>query len=411
VSAQDGVPTLAASTALAVDGAVLVDLRAPAEFAADHIEGARNVPLLDDDERALVGLLYRRESRQAAFEAARERVRASVGRLVASIGELAGWTPPRRDPAQVVDELACDGIEAMDRRVRARPLERAPARPVILCCWRGGLRSRSVTALLRELGLERVVAIEGGYKSCRAQLVVRLESFEAPRTYVLRGLTGVGKTLVLRELERQRRGWTLDLEATAGHRSSLLGAAGLEPATQKQFENRIAQRIARGPGAGVLVLEGESRKVGNVIVPSRVWRALETGASLELVAPTERRIDVLIADYLATAGGRIELRASLSELARRISAGWAVDLVSLLDHGRERELVALLLERWYDPRYRHSQQGRGARASFDSTDPVRCAHELADWIERDLSHAHAPELDPMAPVVSAPTRGLDSRAT
>ncbi|MBM3989986.1 MAG: hypothetical protein FJ298_03150 [Planctomycetes bacterium] len=408
---EDGVPTLTASTALATEGAVLVDLRASVEFAVDHVEGAHNVPLLDDDERALVGLLYRRESRQAAFEAARERVRASVGRLVAAIGELAGWTPPRRDPSQVVDELAGEGIEALDRRVRARPLECAPARPVILCCWRGGLRSRSVTALLRELGLERVVAIEGGYKSCRAQLVARLESLELPRTYVLRGLTGVGKTLVLRELERQRPGWTLDLEAAAGHRSSLLGAAGLEPATQRQFENRIAQRFARGLGAGVAVLEGESRKVGNVIVPTRVWRALEAGVSLELVAPTGRRIDVLIADYLATADGRIELRASLCELARRIRADWASELVDLLDRGRERELVALLLERWYDPRYRHSQQGRRALASFDSTDPTRCAQELAQWIERDLSRAHAPQHDPTAPVVSAPTRGLDSRAT
>jgi tRNA 2-selenouridine synthase len=388
VSVQDGVPTLPASTALAIEGAVLVDLRSPVEFAADHIEGARNVPLLDDDERALVGLLYRRESPQAAFGAARERVRASVGRLVDSIARLAGWNPPRRDPAQVVDELSSAGMEAMDRRVRARSLDTAPARPVLLYCWRGGLRSRSVTALLRELGLERVVAIEGGYKSCRAQLLAQVESFEAPRTYVLRGLTGVGKTLVLRELEKLRPSWTLDLEAAAGHRSSLLGAAGLDPATQKQFENRIAQRVARGFGAGVLVLEGESRKVGDSIVPSRVWRALESGTNLELVAPTERRIDVLVADYLATASGRLQLRASLSELAQRISADWASELVTLLDSGRERELVALLLERWYDPRYRHSQQGRRPLASFDSTDPERCARDICHWIERDLSPAH-----------------------
>lgn len=411
MSVQDGVPTLPASTALALEGAVLVDLRAPVEFAADHVEGARNVPLLDDDERALVGLLYRRESPQAAFEAARERVRASVGQLVDSIAQLAGWTPPPRDPAQVVDELSSEGIEAMDRRVRARSLESAPARPVLLYCWRGGLRSRSVTALLRELGLERVAAIEGGYKSCRAQLLAQVESFETPRCYVLRGLTGVGKTLVLRALEKQRPGWTLDLEAAAGHRSSLLGAAGLEPATQKQFENRIAQRIARGFGAGVLVVEGESRKVGDSIVPSRVWRALETGANLDLVAPTERRIDVLVADYLATPSGRIQLRGSLSELSQRIAADWAGELVNLLDSGRERELVALLLERWYDPRYRHSQQGRRALATFDSTDPDRCARDIAHWIERDLTRAPAPVGDTTGAVVPARTRGLDSRAT
>lgn len=387
MSAPGGVPTLAAAAALRVRDGVLVDLRAPVEFAADHVEGAHNVPLLDDDERALVGLLYRRESPQVAFDAARERVRASVGRLVATIADLAGWTPPVRDPARVVDEFSAAGIEALDQRVRACPLATTPQRPVLLCCWRGGLRSRSVTALLRELGLERAVAVEGGYKSCRAQLLAQIESFQPPRTYVLRGLTGVGKTLVLRELERSRPGWTLDLEAAAGHRSSLLGAAGLEPATQKQFENRIAHRIARGFASGVLVLEGESRKVGDAIVPSPVWRALESGANLDLATAPERRIDVLVEDYLASARSREQLRASLAELAQRISADWTAELVPLLDAGRERELVALLLERWYDPRYRHSEQGRRASARFDSTDPQRCARELAAWIERDLAEA------------------------
>ena len=387
MSAFGGVPTLAAAAALGVNDGVLVDLRAPVEFEADHLEGAHNVPLLDDDERALVGLLYRRESPQAAFDAARERVRASVGRLVATIADLAAWTPPARDPARVVDDFSAAGIEALDQRVRARSLATPPQRPVLLCCWRGGLRSRSVTALLRELGLERAVAVEGGYKSCRAQLLAQLASFQPPRTYVLRGLTGVGKTLVLRELERSRPGWTLDLEAAAGHRSSLLGAAGLEPATQKQFENRIAQRIARGFASGVLVLEGESRKVGDAIVPSPVWRALESGANLDLAAAPERRIDVLIEDYLASARSREQLRASLADLVQRISADWTAELVPLLDAGRERELVALLLGRWYDPRYRHSEQGRRARARFDSTDPQRCARELAAWIERDIAEA------------------------
>ena len=384
VSPIDGVPTLSASAALASPGAVLIDLRAPVEFEADHVEGAHNVPLLDDDERALVGLLYRRESPQAAFEAARMRVRASVSRLVESIASFASWTPPDRDPAQLVDDFASNGIEAMDQRVRGSRIASAPASPVLLCCWRGGLRSRSVTALLRELGLERAVAVEGGYKACRAELLERIERFHAPRTYVLRGLTGVGKTLVLRELEALRPGWTLDLEAAAGHRSSLLGAAGLVPASQKQFENRIAERIARGFPAGVLVLEGESRKVGDAIVPSSVWRALESGTNLDLVAEPSRRIDVLVEDYLATEASRGQLRISLADLATRISADWTRDLVPLLDAGRERELVALLLERWYDPRYRHSEQGRRSRARFDSTDPARCARELAAWIESDV---------------------------
>lgn len=385
MSADEGVPTLSASAALALRDTLWIDLRSPGEFAADHVPGAHNVPLLDDEERALVGLLYRRESPEAAFAVARDRVRASAERIVGAIAALARWGVPQVDVAALVEALSRDGIAAMDRRVAGRSCAAAPERPVVLCCWRGGLRSRSVTALVRALGLERAVAVEGGYKRCRTELLARLSGFTPPQTYVLHGLTGVGKTLVLRALERIRPHWTLDLELEAGHRSSLLGSAGLRPASQKQFENRVAQRIARGFPRGVMVVEGESRKVGDVIVPSAVWRALDAGVHLDLVTGQERRIDVLIEDYLATQESRLQLRESLRALTERIADEWAAPLVPLLDTGRERELVALLLERWYDPRYRHSQQGRRFEASFDSTDPDRCARELAEWIVRDAA--------------------------
>jgi tRNA 2-selenouridine synthase len=394
VSSVDGVPTLTAAAVLALRDPLMIDLRSPGEFAADHVPGAHNVPLLDDEERALVGLLYRRESPEAAFAEARGRVAASASRIVDSIASLAQWAAPRVDVAAIVEELSRDGIAAMDRRVAGLPCVQSPERPVVLCCWRGGLRSRSVTALVRALGLERAVAVEGGYKRCRTELLARLSSFAPPRTYVLHGLTGVGKTLVVRALERLRPAWTLDLELEAGHRSSLLGGAGLQPASQKQFENRIAQRVARGFPAGLMVVEGESRKVGDVIVPSPVWHALDKGVHLDLVTTQERRIDVLIEDYLASTESRRQLRESLVALTERIADAWADPLVPLLDAGRERELVALLLERWYDPRYRHSQQGRRFDATFDSTDPERCASELADWIAR---HAAGCSLDSAQP--------------
>ncbi|MDD2712467.1 MAG: rhodanese-like domain-containing protein, partial [Simplicispira sp.] len=46
----------------------LIDARSPAEFALDHIPGAINCPVLDDEERCIVGTLYKQ---QGAFEARR----------------------------------------------------------------------------------------------------------------------------------------------------------------------------------------------------------------------------------------------------------------------------------------------------------------------------------------------------
>ncbi|HCE11164.1 MAG TPA: tRNA 2-selenouridine(34) synthase MnmH, partial [Oxalobacteraceae bacterium] len=44
----------------------LIDVRSPSEFAEDHIPGAINCPVLDDEERIRVGTLYKQVN---AFEA------------------------------------------------------------------------------------------------------------------------------------------------------------------------------------------------------------------------------------------------------------------------------------------------------------------------------------------------------
>ena len=54
----------------------IIDARMPAEFAEDHIPGAINLPVLDNDERIVVGTIYKQQS---AFDA-----RRLGGALVAS---------------------------------------------------------------------------------------------------------------------------------------------------------------------------------------------------------------------------------------------------------------------------------------------------------------------------------------
>jgi tRNA 2-selenouridine synthase len=361
--------------------AVVIDLRSPTEFAVDHLPGARNVPLFDDVERALVGTLYRQSSAEAAFEEGRAITRRKIGALVA---ELVGTAGAGVEPVELerrVDRLTAGGIEGLSRSIVTEPAEELPVGAIVLNCWRGGLRSRSVAGLLVSLGLEHVVLLAGGYKAYRAHVASALAEWRPPRPFVVCGWTGVGKTLVLREIERLRPGWTIDLEGLAGHRSSLLGMVGLEPRSQKAFESGLVTRL-RALGGGPLVVEGESRKVGDVILPPPLWSAMSGGVALELTAPIERRIEVLRSDYLADERRRRELLLQLPHVEERMPhADGEATLVELLVADRIDELVTRLLTRYYDPLYRHSERGRRYAATFEGSDPEAAAERIVGWIE------------------------------
>ncbi len=374
------VPLLDAQTVLACKDARIFDLRSPSEFEEDHLPGALNVPLFDDAERAIVGWLYHRASPERAFQEGLEVVERKIVSLVRAI--LPGEEFGESHVLERMRALVRDGFQGLEAGLAAGRASKVPTTPTVLYCWRGGLRSRSVVALLAALGAEGVVGLENGYKGYRAHVRAELEGFEPPATFVLRGLTGVGKTLVLRAMQRLRPEWILDLEHAAGHRSSLLGMVGLEPVSQKRFDSRIASRL-RGSRAPALVVEGESRKVGDVVIPARLWQAMAGGTNILLEADQERRVEVLLDDYLADPEARPRLREQLARVEERM-AGGARDLVGLFDAGRERELVAILLEHYYDPLYLHSEKGKAYALRVDASDPERCAEEISTWIERQL---------------------------
>ena len=133
---------------------------------------------------------------------------------------------------------------------------------------------------------------------------------------------------------------------------------------------------------GPCLFEGESRKVGDVIQPDSLWRALCGGASIELAASTERRVDVLIADYLESEENRLELARQLPFIEERLGRRkWDGVLVSWLEAREDRRLVEVLLERYYDPLYRHSEERHRISHRVEAEDPDRAAREVVAWIE------------------------------
>ena len=331
------IPRLTYDEARLLRGARWVDLRSPSEHARDAIPDAVNVPLFDDDERALIGTLYKQVSPEAAHARGLALVTPRLEALVNTVSHTTGGIRP----------LVCDTVLG----------DRPPEVPhnLVLYCWRGGMRSRSVAELMAARG-ERVVVLDGGYKSYRSWVMRQLAAWPpaGPSPFVLiSGATGTGKTLLLQELEAAAPGTTLDLEACAGHRSSILGAVGRRPVSQPAFESRIVARAAR-LGPPPWFVEAESRKVGDAIVPDALWRAMRAAPVVELTAQTPTRVRVLVEDYLSSPGAADEIAERLPFLERRLGAAWTGRLTALHALGAYDEIAALLLEHYYDPLYRHS---------------------------------------------------------
>lgn len=329
---------------------VLIDARSPAEFALDHIPGAINCPVLDDDERRIVGTTYVQVS---AFEA-RKIGAAMVARNIA---------------------------RHLDERFREFPKDWRP----LVYCWRGGLRSGSFVTWLRMIGWD-AQQLHGGYKAWRAHVMASIaERAPALPLRVLCGPTGSAKTRVLQALAAQGE-QVLDLEALACHRGSVLGAVPGQPQpSQKGFETQLMAAMARLDTTRTVWVEAESRRIGRLTVPEPLMLRLRSSPVVEIAATPEARLAYLLRDYAWLADDPSALAdklGSLRELLPRDTLAqwqaWAL--------GRELPpLFEALMRQHYDPLYarsqgRHLQRlGQAQRVEASDLSPTGIA-ELAGRI-------------------------------
>ncbi len=300
-------------------GALLVDVRTPAEFAEATIPGAINVPIFSDEERVQVGTLYKQKGKGTA--------------------RMLGV------------ELVSPKIPALLKQVEAA--QREHTGPVIVFCWRGGMRSLAMTSFLNLAGIHARQLI-GGHKAFRSHVCAYFESAQWPPIYVLRGLTGVGKTEVLHRLEEQDFP-VVDLEGLANHRGSAFGALGLEPQPrQKMFEALLWDRLDQLDSADYLVTEGESLHIGRLLVPKRFHQAMQVQTSLWLKASLEFRTRIILDDYPALDQLREQFEKPICALKERLGNKVVNHLLELLHAGKWEELVRDLMVHYYDPLYLHT---------------------------------------------------------
>jgi len=255
----------------------IVDVRTPLEFSEDHLPGAINVPILTDEERVEVGTIHK----QLGPQPARQR----------------GL------------ELTCSRFGGMVAEIAAH----AAGRPILVYCWRGGLRSLSMAILLEMSGYP-VLQLRGGYKAFRGQVISCFENFTPPAPLiVIHGMTGTGKTTFINGLDHQN--WTpIDLEGLACHRGSAFGSVGLDQSlSQKRFETLLWDEFRKAPADRPIVLEGESPRIGRISLPGNLYQVMAESCKVWCSASLETRVQRLAGEY-----AREEYRAPMAEALERI---------------------------------------------------------------------------------------------
>lgn len=254
-------PVIDAITALKriKEGAVGIDVRSPREFSRGAIAAFANLPLLNDEHRHLVGLKYKHEGQAAAVQLGHQLVDPLrpelVRRWMASISEVSN--PDLR----------------------------------LVICWRGGLRSQIVSEWLASAGV-RGVRVTGGYKALRHELLLGFEN--PPPLLVLSGLTGSGKTEVLRAFPSHR---VLDLEELACHRGSSFGGFhDLAQPPQQTFENGCA--LGLYGTRDEILLEDESRRIGTCVLPNSLYEAMGRAPCVVIEELLEKRVQRIYKEYV-----------------------------------------------------------------------------------------------------------------
>ena len=310
---------IAIEQALNLPCSLFIDTRSPAEFEQGHIPGAINVPLLENDERAIVGTLYKQIGPESAKIKGLEIVSGKLALMVGQIADL---------------------------------LKSRPQATLVVYCWRGGMRSKSLLTILELMGIQGS-QLQGGYKMYRRHVQDCLAKFSIqPQLFILCGSTGVGKTTLLQILAT--KGYpVIDLEGLANHRGSAFGHVGKgKPTTAQNFDAKLLELLCRMNQEPLFFVECESKRVGNVYLPEPLHAAMQTGRKILVRASCQTRAQRLIEEYTnALVPNNPEIINSIASLGKKMGKKKVAQLLTDYEAGNLVTLTETLLKDYYDPLY------------------------------------------------------------
>ncbi|MDQ3190648.1 MAG: tRNA 2-selenouridine(34) synthase MnmH [Bacteroidota bacterium] len=316
----------------------ILDVRTPSEFNQGHIPGAVNLPLFSDEQRKVVGTIYKQQGKQAAVLKGLEFVGPRLKELILSANKL------------------------------------NKGERFLVHCWRGGMRSSSISWLLETYGLKTFV-LKGGYKSYR-NFVLNIFN-EAQNILILGGRTGAAKTLLLYKLQEQGE-QIIDLEKLANHKGSSFGSLGEnKQPSQESFENELAAALFTVKKEKTVWLEDESRMVGQKVIPAALWEQMREAKVVYLDIPFNERVNYLVKEY-----GKFtkeELIESTSRISKRLGGQHAKQAIEAIQHGDLKTACGINLA-YYDKAYDFGIAKRAPeniiRYSFEHLDHEKIINEI-----------------------------------
>jgi tRNA 2-selenouridine synthase len=309
------------------------DVRSSGEFLHAHIPGAFALPLFTDEQRKIIGTAYKQESRQVAVKKG-----------------LDFFSERMKIMPNEVEEI-----------IKSHSNDSSKDNRVLVHCWRGGMRSRSVAWLLDLLGY-KVYILKGGYKAFRNWVIDQFN--KEYKINILGGFTGSGKTEVLKEMRLKGKA-VIDLEALANHKGSAFGSLGeqVQPG-QEMFENLLAielikkfsnilnaeenSELQQTNSIRQIWMEDESRHIGSVGIPKMLWERMRTGQLYFLEIPFEERLKYIISTYGIY--NKKELANSIMKIQKRLGGLATKNAISYLLENKVEECFSILLH-YYDKLY------------------------------------------------------------
>lgn len=302
---------------------IIIDIRSPIEFKDGAIPEAINIPLFTDKEREEIGTIYKHEGQAVAKWRAMEFVSPKIPSLL-----------------QQIKAAKSNGEE------------------LVIHCWRGGMRSKAVVTFLEFAGIY-AMKLTGGYKAYRQYILEHIPTMFPDKAIVLHGLTGVGKTEVLKKLKSF--GYpTLDLEEMAAHRGSIFGTIGLgEGNNQKIFDSLLYKGLREIHDSTHFVMEAESKRIGKAVQPQELMDKKMKGINIYIHTPIEQRVKHLVNEYVLPYKNEPwyhdQISLGMEKILRRVKdIEMKKALVQTLETKNYQEMIGILLEHYYDPRYDHA---------------------------------------------------------
>lgn len=285
----------------------VIDVRSPSEYLHGHIPFSKNIFLFSDEERKIIGTIYKKEGKEAA-------IKKGLGFVQLS---------------SLVEQFS---------HIRKEK--------IVLYCARGGMRSSSILWLLQLLGYD-VCTLEGGYKSFRKWVL--LQFTKKYQLQLIGGFTGVGKTKILKNLDN-----SIDLEFLANHMGSVFGGFDKTQPTQEHFENLLAFSLYSFKNDCIFI-EDESRFIGYLSIPSDFYNQMKSSPLIVLQDCFEHRVNKTVLQYKNYK--KEDLKNAVKKIEKRLGSSIAKNVLTCIDEEKFSEACALLFS-YYDKRYNFSLSKR-----------------------------------------------------